>query len=231
MGENLPVVLVPGLACSARLFAAQVSALWPRGPVTVASHLQGASIAEIARGILEAAPPRFAIAGLSLGGYLAFEIWRRAPGRVLRLALLDTSARPEAPEATKVREQRIAMAESGNFHKAMEEQFAAAVHPDNRNAIREDFFAMAEETGAEAFVIHQRAIMARPDSRPALKTVTCPALVIVGDDDKLTPPEHAREMAEGIAGAKLVTIPRCGHMSTMEKPSEVNTVLLQWLDA
>ncbi|MGD9868482.1 MAG: alpha/beta fold hydrolase [Hyphomicrobiales bacterium] len=231
MGENIPILLVPGLACSARLFTAQAAALWPRGPVTVASHLEGTSVAETARRILDSAPPRFAIAGLSLGGYLTFEIWRQAPERVLRLALLDTSARPDAPEAGKVRQERIALTESGKFRKVMEDQFAIAVHADNQEAIREDFFAMADETGPRAYVIHQRAIMARPDSRPTLETITCPALVIVGEDDKLTPPEHAREMADGIQGAKLVSIPRCGHMATMEKPAEVNAALLAWLDA
>ncbi|MEC9367135.1 MAG: alpha/beta fold hydrolase [Pseudomonadota bacterium] len=229
--ERLPILLIPGLACSARLFASQVAALWPSGPVTVANHCRSGTIAEIARAILDEAPPRFAVAGLSLGGYLTMEIWRQAPDRVTRLALIDTSARPETPEATKVREARIALAQGGQFRKAMDEQFAVAVHEDNKKAIEAVFFAMADESGVDAYVAHQRAIMTRPDSRPTLKTITCPALVIVGADDKLTPPDHAKEMSDGIKGARLVTIPACGHMSTMERPAAVNEALLAWLKA
>jgi pimeloyl-ACP methyl ester carboxylesterase len=113
--RRLPVVLVPGLTCSARLYADQIPALWRLGPVTVADHTRDDSIAAVARRILAAAPPRFALAGLSMGGYIAFEIMRQAPERVAKLALLDTSARGEAPEQTERRKAVIALAKSGRY--------------------------------------------------------------------------------------------------------------------
>ncbi|MDF2799889.1 MAG: putative hydrolase or acyltransferase of alpha/beta superfamily, partial [Devosia sp.] len=110
-----PIMLVPGLLCSAEIFAAQATALWPYGPVTIASTLEGSTMAEMAAAILAAAPPRFALAGISMGGYICFEIMRQAPERVVKLALLDTSARPDTPEQTAVRRERLARAKAGEF--------------------------------------------------------------------------------------------------------------------
>src|SRR6185295_14657615 len=112
---SLPVVLVPGLNCSARLYMPQMPLLWPFGPVAVAAHTRDDTIAAIARRILDEAPPRFALAGLSMGGYIAFEIVRQAANRVDRLALLDTNARDDSPEAQAKRRANIALAESGRF--------------------------------------------------------------------------------------------------------------------
>src|SRR5579862_9371744 len=98
LSETLPTVLVAGLNCSARLYADQIPVLWQFGPVTVADHRRDDSIAAIARRLLAAAPPRFAVAGLSMGGYIAFEVMRQAPGRVAKLALLDTGPGAEVPE-------------------------------------------------------------------------------------------------------------------------------------
>jgi len=113
MPDPLPIVLIPGLTCSARLYADQIPALWRFGPVTVADHTRDDSMAAIARRILAAAPPRFALAGLSMGGYIAFEIMRQAPQRVVKLALLDTGARAETPEQTERRKVVIALAKNG----------------------------------------------------------------------------------------------------------------------
>jgi pimeloyl-ACP methyl ester carboxylesterase len=231
MGSSVPLVLVPGLLCSARLYAAQVTALWPHGQVTVADHRRDADMAGIAKRILADAPQRFALAGLSMGGYVALAMMRLAPERIERLALLDTSARPDNPEQKAGREKFIAMAEAGKLDEIVETLIPRFIHRDRANdeALKREVRKMAEETGAEAFVRETKAIMSRADSRPLLKDIRCPTLVLVGEGDELTPPELAKEIAAGIAGAKLTVVPECGHLSTMEKPEAVNAALSAWL--
>lgn len=233
MREPLPVLLVPGLNCSARLYAEQIPALWRFGPVTVADHTRDDSMDAIAARILAAAPPHFALAGLSMGGYIALTMLRQAPERVRRLALLDTSARPETPEQTERRKPQIALAQAGRFAEVPALQFPIFVHRNRQNddALRARVRLMAEETGAEAFLRQQQAIMTRPDVRPLLATIRCPTLVLVGDGDELTPPALAREIAAGIAGSRLVVVPDCGHLSTMERPDAVNRALTEWMTA
>ena len=231
MSESLPVVLIPGLLASARLYGAQISELWRRGPVMVADHTRADSMAAIARGILSSAPPRFALAGLSMGGYVCFEILRQAPARVAKLALLDTAARADTPEASAMRRAQMAQASAGRLAEVVEAQFERTVHPARRSdpELRETSRLMAAEVGPEAFVRQQTAIMGRPDSRPTLSSIGCPTLVLVGEQDELTPPERAAEMAQGIRGARLVTVPECGHLSTLERPLAVSRALLDWL--
>jgi pimeloyl-ACP methyl ester carboxylesterase len=233
MAVPLPLLLVPGLLCSARLYAPQVTALWPLGPVTVADHRRDADVAAIAARILADAPPRFALAGLSMGGYVAFAMLRRAPERIAKLALLDTSARPDTPEQSAAREKFIAMAEAGQLAEVVDTLALRFLHRDRRtdatlNRVIRD---MAADTGVEAFVRQQKAIMTRPDSRPQLSSIACPTLVLVGEGDELTPPSLAQEIAAGIAGARLVTVPDCGHLSTVERPEAVNAALAEWLEA
>lgn len=232
--ESLPTVLIPGLLCTPRLYAEQLPALWRFGAVTVADHTRDESVAGIARRILAAAPPRFALAGLSMGGYTAFEIMRVAPGRVARLALLDTSARADVPEQTERRRAQIALAQQGRFGEVLEPLFLSWVHRSRRNdeSLRRIVRRMAEQdSGPEVFVRQQRAIMSRPDSRPDLAAIRCPTLVLVGDGDEATPPDRAAEIANGIPGARLVTIPECGHLSTLERPEHVTQALVDWLEA
>lgn len=232
-GDNLPVVLVPGLNCSARLYADQIPALGRFGPVVVADHTRDASIAAIASRILANAPPVFALVGLSLGGYIAFEIMRQAPQRVAKLALLDTSARPDTAELTARRQAPMAQARAGKLIDVADESFVFFVHPDRHGdvALRDVVRAMAEETGVDAYLRQQQAIIARPDSRPTLATIRCPTLMLVGEQDKGTPPEFAREIAAGIAGARLVIVPGCGHLSTLERPQAVTKALVEWMGA
>ncbi len=229
--DSAPILLVPGLNCSSRLYAAQIPALWRLASVMVADHRRGETMAEIARQILAAAPSRFRLAGLSMGGYIALEIMRQAPARVAKLALLDTSARPEAPEQTERREKLIALAEAGRFAEVNNVLWPVLVDPSRQSdaALRAAIDRMAEESGAEAFVRQQRAIIGRADSRPTLGTIKCPTLMIVGASDQLTPPAHAEEITQGIPGAKLVTLAGCGHMSPMEKPEEVSKLLVDFL--
>jgi pimeloyl-ACP methyl ester carboxylesterase len=231
VSEPLPVVLIPGLLCSARLYAAQIPRLWTCGPVLVADHTRDDTMTAIARRILAAAPSRFALAGLSMGGYLSFEILRQASARVVKLALLDTTARSDTPEAIAARSAQIALAASGRLAEVADAQFMRLVHPARRGdaELRELNRLMSQEVGAEGFARQQTAIVGRVDSRPMLKDIRCPTLVLVGEADELTPPDRAVEIANGIAGARLVTVPDCGHLSTIERPEAVTHALLEWL--
>jgi pimeloyl-ACP methyl ester carboxylesterase len=229
--QPLPIVLIPGLLGSARLYEAQVPELWRFGPVTIADHTRDDTMAAIARRILLGAPPRFALAGLSMGGYIAFELLRQAPARIARLALLDTSARPDTPEQSAVRSEQIALAAAGRLDEVVEAQFPRLVHPGRRDdaRLREILRQMAHEVGADAFARQQKATMGRVDSRPELEAIRVPTLVLVGEGDQLTPPERAAEIAQAIRGARLVTIPGSGHLSTLERPREVTQALVEWL--
>jgi pimeloyl-ACP methyl ester carboxylesterase len=231
MAESLPIVLLPGLNCSPRLYAPQMPWLWQVGPVTVANHTRDDTMAAIASRILAAAPPRFALAGLSMGGYIALEIVRQAAGRVERLALLDTGARADPPEAQDVRKARMAMAESGRFGAMIDAMWPALVHRNRvgDGALKTEYLAMCHDVGPQAFIRQQQAIMGRVDSRPLLPTIRCPTLVLVGAQDELTPPHLSDEMAAAIPGARLVKVADCGHMSTMEQPAAVTAALTEWL--
>src|SRR5690606_34368158 len=150
---------------------------------------------------------RFALVGLSMGGYVALEILRQAPSRVAKLALLDTTARPDLPEQTENRRRLVEVARGGRFAEIPDVLYPKLVAPAREQdaALGAIVRTMAEETGADAFARQQAAISTRPDSRPSLATIRCPTLVLVGAEDALTPPDRAREMAEAIPGARLVT--------------------------
>ena len=229
--EALPIVLIPGLTCTPRLYAEQIPDLWRFGPVTIADHRRDDTIVGIARRILAAAPSRFALAGLSMGGYIAFEIMRQAPERVLKLALLDTGARSDTPEQTERRKIVIELARTGRFAEVPELAFPLYVHRSRHGdaTLKGVVRTMAQETGVEAFLRQQQAIVGRPDSRPGLGAIAAPTLVLVGDGDEATPPELSREIASLIPGSRLTVIPECGHLSTLERPDAVTAALIDWL--
>ncbi len=197
-----------------------------------ADHKRGETIAEIAGQILASAPRSFALVGFSLGGYIAREIMRQAPDRVERLALVDTSARADAQAQVENRRERIAMAREGRFAEALERQFPLSTHPRRHGdeKLRETYFRMADECGPEVFVRHLQAAIARPDSRGDLTRIGCPTLVVVGDSDVITPPALAKEMSEGIPGARLRIISESGHLTPLEQPEAVTQTLMQFLD-
>lgn len=228
-----PLVLVPGLSCNAALYAPQWPALADGRPILVAEHARDDTLSAIAQRLLAAAPPRFALCGLSMGGYVAFEVLRQAPERVTKLALLDTSAKPATPETNEPRQQMIALAEKGAFDNVTTLLWQRLVAPGRLTdePLRLLVRRMADQVGADGFVRQQKAIMQRPDSRPLLEGLPIPTLVLVGEDDEITPAAEAREMA-GLVGkmARLATISGCGHLSTLEAPQKVTTELLQWLD-
>jgi pimeloyl-ACP methyl ester carboxylesterase len=224
-----PIVLVPGLFCTPRLYAEQIPALWQFGPVTVADHRRSNTMTEIAQSILSNAPPSFALVGLSMGGYISLEMMRLAPERVSKLALMDTTARPDSPEQTKVRNDQIALARNGGYGKIAYAAMPMLLHAHENTTLRNIVVQMAVETGADAFIQQQQAIIGRADSRPLLAEIRCPTLVLVGEQDRLIPPDRSQELAAGIAGARYVAIPDCGHISTIEQPQLTTQALVEWM--
>jgi pimeloyl-ACP methyl ester carboxylesterase len=227
----VPTVLVPSLLGSPRLYAEQIPALWRFGPVTVASHYHDDSMAAIAERIVSAAPPRFALAGLSMGGYVAFEIMRQAGHRVTRLALLNTAPRSDRPDQTRRRRDQISRTQAGHFSEVVGDLYRLWVRDAIRGngALRQVIHQMADDTGPQAFVRQQIAIMNRPDSLADLAAIECPTLVMAGACDEITTPDQAAEMANVIPGARLVVVPDCGHLSALEQPAAVTRTLLSWL--
>lgn len=231
IADSIPTLLIPGLTDSPRLYQGQLPALFRFGPVMVGDHTRDDNVVDIAKRVLKHAPPRFALVGLSMGGYTALEIMRTAPERVLRLALLDTSARADTPESTERRRAGIAAAERGEYAQVVESLWPLMVHESHLEdqVLKKAFVDMHLAAGAEVYVRQQRAIMSRPDSRPGLAAIQCPTLVLVGDSDKVTPPAVAEEMAQAIPGATLSVVPQCGHLSALEQPERVSEALVQWM--
>ncbi len=226
-----PLILVPGLLCDERLFAPQLPALAARTAVSVAQTRLDDSLGAMAERLLAAAPERFALAGLSMGGYVCFEVVRRAPDRVTRLALLDTQARADTTEAAQRRRDLVALAERGEFLGVAPRLLPLFLHPDHLERLGPVVTAMAAAVGKEAFLRQQRAILERPDSRPLLASIRCPTLVLCGRQDRLTPPSLHEEMAAAIPEATLVVLPNCGHLAPLERPEAVTAQLLAWLEA
>lgn len=230
MPETPSLLLLPGLLCDARLWRDQVGALATEAACQVADTTLDDSLPAMAARALAAAPARFALCGLSMGGYLAFEILRQAPERVTRLALFDTSARPDSPQRARQRRGLMALTRMGRFRGVTPRLLPQLVHPDNLDRpVAQEVIAMAERVGREAFLRQQAAILGRPDSRPDLPRIRVPTLVAVGEADALTVPERAEEIAAGIPGAVLRRIPRCGHLPPMEDPPAVTALLQDWL--
>jgi len=231
MDQTTPIVLVPGLASSARIYAPVIPALWRFGPVMIANHIRDDSMAAIAARVLSEAPPRFALAGHSMGGYIALEIMRQAPERVVRLALINTQARPDTPEATARRRGLMERARRGELRAIREESFPELVHPSRRDdaAILKLVHAQDEDVGVEGYLRQQTAIIARVDSRPTLAAIKCPTLVLTGDADSTIPNAFSKEMAEAIAGARLIVLDRCGHLPQAEQPEATARALTGWL--
>ncbi|HLI14117.1 MAG TPA: alpha/beta fold hydrolase [Alphaproteobacteria bacterium] len=234
MAERIPLVLVPGLLCDGALWRHQSEHLGEVAAPMVADVSARDTIAAMAQAVLEQAPPGpFALAGLSMGGYIAFEIMRRAPERVVRLALLDTSARPDTEEQRARRHALIDQCRLGDFKGVTTRLLPLLIHADRLRdeALTGEVMAMSVRVGKEAFLRSQAAIMGRPDSRARLGEIRVPTLVLVGREDVLTPLEVNREMAERIPRAKFVVVEGCGHLSTMERPEAVTAVMRYWLQA
>ena len=232
MNDKPSLLLIPGLLCTAELWRAQLEGLADVAEVTVTeAHREHDTIAAIAEAILAAAPARFGLAGLSMGGYIAFEILRRAPERVERLALLDTSARPDPPERIRQREEALELVGRGRFQDLADDLISNFVHANRvgEKALFGKVKAMARDYSEEEFVRQTIAIMGRPDSRPDLAAIACPTMVLCGREDAATPLEHSDEMARSIPDAVPEVIEFCGHLPPLERPAHTNAAFRRWL--
>ena len=232
-----PLLLVPGLLCSPRLYAPQIDALaniadivvpdWRQAPLSIWDSGE-----ETARWVLAQAPAgRFALAGLSLGGMIAVEMMQIATERVTRLALLDTGLRAQSAPEQAVRRARIRLAEEGHFELVLGLQMARFLPayrlPDKLLVDR--VLAMCGEIGPEIYKRQEAMAAIRVDRRPDLPKITCPTIVVCGRDDAATPLMLSEEIAAGIPGSTLTVIEQCGHLVTLEKPDETNAILRKWL--
>lgn len=224
------LILLPGLICDTRLFAPQIAALADVA-VPFVPHLDAASVGEMAEAVLGAAPRTFALVGLSMGGYVAQEILRRAPERVERLALISTTARPDAPEQSAMRRELIGLAQSDRYAQVMPRLLPKLISAGRRDDqdLKRIVVEMADALGPQVFIRQQTAILSRPDSRPDLGRIAVPTVVICGDADELTPQDRHAEMAAAIPGAMLVVVPGAGHLATLEVPDALSEALRGWL--
>ena len=233
-----PLLMVPGLLCSPRLYAAQVAALKDRADIVVPDWRDAPlaiwdSWESAGRWVLGKAPAeKFALAGLSLGGMLAAEIMKQAPERVTKLALLDTAMTAQTETEQAVRHGRIRMAEQGHFAVVLGLQMSRFIPayrlPDK--ALVDEVIAMCSEIGVEIYKRQETIATIRPDRRGDLPRIKCPTIVVCGRDDAATPLALSQEIAAAIPGARLEVVEQCGHLVTMEKPAETTAILARWLD-
>lgn len=229
MSDSL--ILIPGLLCTRALWQPQIDGLQGQISIKVADHSRQDSMAGLASDILAQAPNRFALAGLSMGGYIALEVMRQAPTRVTRLALMDTNARPDTPEGRKTRAGFIDIARRGKFRGVTPQLIPKLIHPsrlDDRS-LKLTIIQMARDTGADSFVRQETAIMNRIDSRDSLRDIPCPTLVLCGRQDMLSTLEMHQEMVDLIPDATLEVVEECGHLATLERPEAVISAMKKWL--
>lgn len=219
-----PIVFLPGLICDQRLWRDVINGLSDTVAPMVADLRLDDTIEAMAARTLAAAPEKFALAGLSMGGYVAFEILRQAPERVTHLALLDTSARADTPERQDTRRKGIAMVGEGKFIGVSRGLLGNLIAPHHLGTpLAAEVQAMSERVGQDVYIAQQKAIMGRVDSLPLLPSIDLPALVGVGALDKMTPFELAEEMASAIPQAEFCVFPDAAHLPTMENPAPVVT--------
>lgn len=236
---KIPLLLVPGVLCSPRLFAAQVAALddiaeivvpdWRRAPLSIWDSWETA-----ARWVVAQMPPgKFALAGLSLGGMLSVEIMQFAAERVTKLALLDTGMRGQNEVERAIRRARVRLADEGHFELVLGLQMSRFIPayrlPDKK--LVDEVMTMCGEIGVEIYRRQEELAAIRTDRRPDLPRIECPTIVVCGRDDAATPLFLSEEMAKAIPAAALVVVEQCGHLVTMEKPGETNTILRRWLQS
>ncbi len=226
-----PLVLLPGMMCDARLFLPQVVEFSSDTAVTVAPITAGERVEEIASALLAQLPARFALAGISLGGIVAMELLRRAPERVTRIALMDTTPLPETPDYAASREPRIMGARAGRLAEVLREELpAGALAPGGDSA---EILALVQDMGLrlgpEVFVRQSRALQRRKDQVATLRRIRQPVLVLCGEYDSLTPVKRHEFMAGLIPYAKLVVVAGAGHLPVLEQPRAVNRALRDWM--
>lgn len=229
---SLPIVFAPGLMCDGRLFEKQASCFQCDRDVHVADFSQGESIEEYADGLLKAAPSQFFLSGLSMGGIVAFEVWRQAPGRIVGLGLLNTTPFADSPARTKVRLSQIERVRGGELKTVVMEELKPnylGAKTKQDKAVLDNIYAMAETLGADVFIRQSQALMTRADSVKTLPVISCPTAIICGVEDKVCPPELHTIMNDGIAHSTLDILAGCGHLSTIEAAPDVNRILAKAL--
>lgn len=226
-------VLLPGLLCDRAVWQAQIDAI---GPCHVADYGMLDSLPAMAEQVLASAPAGpLAVAGHSMGGRVAFEMWRQAPGRIERLALLDTSYHPldegEAGEAERAGRLSLLATARRDGMRAMAREWALGmVHPSRHDTpLFEAVLDMFERKTPDIFAAQVNALLQRPDCTGLLATIHCPTLLLCGRDDAWSPPSRHEHMQQHITGSRLVVVEQCGHMSTMEQPDAVSHALTKWL--
>ncbi|HEX2591278.1 MAG TPA: alpha/beta fold hydrolase [Rhizomicrobium sp.] len=227
------IILVPGQLCNERIWQHQVPVLSRLGDVIIATQQKHDTIGAMAQSILDGATDRFNLVTHAMGGFVAFEILRRAPERVAKIVLISTLAPADTPQQTVRREGYLRLVEEGKFDGIIEERIPILVHPDRTSdtALVATLRTMAAETGPDAFLNQQRAIMTRADSVASLGAIACPSLIIFGRQDGITNMNHQNQMLAGIPGALLEIIEDCGHMVPLERPEPLNALLETFLTA
>jgi pimeloyl-ACP methyl ester carboxylesterase len=231
--EHIPLILGPGLMNTPRLWEHQIEHLSDIADISIVDTTRDSSLVDMAKRMLDSAPPKFAYAGLSMGGYMAFEMMRMAQDRVVRLALLDTSARDDPPARTAIRKEMVALAGKGDYETVKKNTLPIFLHPDRveDSAFVEIAYEMCDTIGPKVFIQQMTAIMNRRDSRDMLGDIRVPTTVICGRQDQGTPLEVSEEIAQGIPNAQLRVVEDCGHLSTIEQPEAVTAFLREWLQA
>lgn len=228
-----PVLLLHGFPLDARMWDAQVSVLERAGYEAVAPNLPGREpdndLARWAARILEVLPGSFLPVGCSMGGYLMFELWRQAADRIPAAVFVDTRATADTPEARQGREDTIRLLGEDGFDPFWETQAPKLFGPGAPREVVERARAIAAEQPITHLVATVQALARRPDSRETAATIDVPALVLVGEEDRLTPPSDAEELAGLVPLARLARIPDAGHLTPLEKPNQVNEELLVFL--
>lgn len=229
------VILLPGLACDQGLYRHQLDALAPHHRTGVTDvHFRHDTLPEMAAALLaEHAPRPLVLLGSSMGGMIALEAALQQPHRVCAVALLGSSARADTDELVRLRTEACALFEAGRMDEVLLANTAFAFHPeaDDRATLIAEYLAMMRRAGPAALVRQNRAVMARADLRPRLPALRSPLLVAHGDADLLAPVACAHEVAAAVPHARLEIVERCGHLLTMERPREINRLLLDWLHA
>ncbi len=226
-----PLVLLPGMMCDGRLFAPQIAAFSHERAVMVAPLTGADTMSALASSILAIAPPRFALAGLSMGGIVAMDMIRQAPERISRLALLDTNAKADPPQNAAIREAQVEKALNGGLRAVMRDEMKPnyLANGPERDRILGLCMEMAEDLGPQIFADQSNAIKRRPDQQETLRKVRVPTLVLCGEDDRLCPLERHELMHDLIPGSHLAVIPGAGHLPTLEQPDPTNRRLNEWL--
>jgi pimeloyl-ACP methyl ester carboxylesterase len=225
------LVLVPGMMCDARVFWHQIIALSGDRPVMVAAPVAGATIEEMAAELLPALPERFALAGQGMGGNVALDLFRRAPERVTRLALIALSVQAETPEAAAAREERIIGAQVGRLAEMVAQDIPAEALAEGpaRPEVMAMLRDMALTLGEGVYVRQCRAMQRRPDQQKALRKAMLPAAVICGAEDPVAPVRRHQFMAEMLPYGRLAPIEGAGHMPSLEQPEAVTRAFDEWL--